>query len=746
AGALLAEAPACDQLLAAGILLMFVDLGPVFPGDGAALLESWTGRGASGEPHGGSRSSDRLSSATRPTARPPDGAAAVETRLTFAAIGAALWALLAVRFGASLLSASIEGIRESTGTGHARLDLFLGALVLVVLAGGLGCGLARLSGVPIRWASGPAFLGNRAARLMLPIALLAVPALTLGPPGLTALAHVCVLGLLLVELPRLASETRGSRLAVGLWSLLAGIVLQALATVPLALAQLGLFDSAALPNLLVRLPGDASWLGLAGLGAALTAEVWRRELAAGKALTGGVALCTGIAGAYLAGTVWGALEAVALGLAPAAALALLLGHEATPLRHFWRTFILAASCLAASVWAAILPQAGFWVIARLHVAGLLFLAAALRAGHIALCIPVPRQAARPASHGSSDICGALQSGAGQVFTGLLRMTGDFLGADLAVVIARDFDARPGGAKDFPLRFDAGRAVIPLPSSTGLREAVLPLRMALCFLQDRIVDSGGVLFFDQALSVAAADLGLMEWEVVQALLLPGGPVSLPWRGTLEELRRFPLFSDLTEEHLSSLEKALRRERHPDGACVVRQGERGDRLLSGGVRNASVVADGPVELASLGAAEFDAALVDRKNVTPLIRHGPLLQRVPLFTGLPAFVLGRLAAALEAERFADGAEAVSEGAPLQRLLIVREGRLEGPGVLIGPGDVHGQQALGGAEPASPRLRARGPSSVLWLECAAVRESIADWLASLDGLDELDRRLAAGTAPQPD
>ena len=106
--------------------------------------------------------------------------------------------------------------------------------------------------------------------------------------------------------------------------------------------------------------------------------------------------------------------------------------------------------------------------------------------------------------------------------------------------------------------------------------------------------------------------------------------------------------------------------------------------------------------------------------MVEH-TLLERVPLFAGLPAGELGELTSRLRPRRYGRGETLCLEGDPGTSLYIIDKGRVklgltsaEGREIildLLGPGEVFGELALLDGEPRSANAVAVEPSEVLLL-----------------------------------
>ena len=112
--------------------------------------------------------------------------------------------------------------------------------------------------------------------------------------------------------------------------------------------------------------------------------------------------------------------------------------------------------------------------------------------------------------------------------------------------------------------------------------------------------------------------------------------------------------------------------------------------------------------------------------------ILQRVPLFAGLPQSAVAALAGRLRRRRMPAGTPVVYKGDPSGALYLIGSGRvkvheatLSGAEVIhsvLGPGDFFGEMSLIDGGPVSADISTMEPAELLLLEGDALREIIAE------------------------
>lgn len=770
-GALATGRTGFDQALAVAIVLLVLEIGPVFPGDGLALLIHWAG-----DRHVRERALAFLNKRFFVRMAAGDTLLPEEGRLLGVGLWLMGWSLGALRFGTILFRESAAGFSAVLAPDVPGVTRLLALAMLAGLLFGLGRALLQILLTPIRWAANSGFRGDRYARLMVPAGGLAAAGILVAPAAVVALLYFVLAGVVLLMLFRQARNIPGSRFEVGYYALLAGLGLHVLTEGPRVLESIGALRWEVLPA------GALAWgvaftpvcFGAFGLSALLEAARIRfRPL-----------------DWMLAGAMWGVvagaglfplerpdlLALAAYALVPAGTAILLLQRRDTPMRYFWRPFCLGAIFLGVSCWLPARPGEPLPAPPVAFTIALVWILAALSASNAMFLVPMPSRR-RPDGHraGATPV-EALWDGGGHVLVSLLDVTRFFLGNERAEHAAASFNAAMSKGPGFRMRVEEGALRIDgleLPEAGVLGPA---LRRGLAVLEREAIGSAGRRFLERALAVATEGLYWLEWEAVQTHMLTAGRPSTGAE-LIEEVSRVALFRSLNAAQLDELVRVLRRERFGAGEFVARQGEPGDRfyvvsrgeldvvqedvlgfsrhlatlqagdcfgevaLLGKGVRSASVVARGRVELISLGKEDFERFLPGKEGVTALIRYGGFLRRMPIFSSLPSAVLSRLAAALEPRDYAGGTTVLERGQRSEKLLLVKDGRLETGGGPIGPGDAFGQECLTGQTTVPSEVLAGTPSTVLWLSREEVIRTLASWLAGVRDLDELaERGSAAG------
>ncbi len=112
--------------------------------------------------------------------------------------------------------------------------------------------------------------------------------------------------------------------------------------------------------------------------------------------------------------------------------------------------------------------------------------------------------------------------------------------------------------------------------------------------------------------------------------------------------------------------------------------------------------------------------------------ILQKVPLFAGLPAEALAALAARLRRRSLPGGTPVVYKGDPSGALYLIESGRVKvhqattgGSEVILnilGPGDFFGEMSLLDGQPRSADITTLEPSALLLLEGGALRDLLTD------------------------
>jgi putative peptide zinc metalloprotease protein len=307
-----------------------------------------------------------------------------------------------------------------------------------------------------------------------------------------------------------------------------------------------------------------------------------------------------------------------------------------------------------------------------------------------------------------------------------------------------------------------------------------LAMTLEALLDEVARAAGRGFAPAAL---ARGYDVMSWdqrEIAEEYMLR----SVSWAGGLIEqadanqdslerlLARTPLFVAFSPEELHALASRLKRETFARGETIIQRGDPGDRfyiarrgrlevikpdangleevvnelvsgdtfgeagLLSHEPRNATVRAASPVEVLSLGKADFDqlvrAGFEGRVKVDAALRRVGLLRRIPIFKDFESFELQLLASRLESVALAAGETVFEQGDAGDRFYIIESGevaiRLRLPGGHVaeqarrGAGEYFGEIALLLQRPRTATVAATRPTCLLGLSAADFDELVRE------------------------
>jgi putative peptide zinc metalloprotease protein len=279
--------------------------------------------------------------------------------------------------------------------------------------------------------------------------------------------------------------------------------------------------------------------------------------------------------------------------------------------------------------------------------------------------------------------------------------------------------------------------------------------------------------------------LLPWqyrEVIAELVLSSQPWGLGLNQEVMDakerrrklLKRVPLFVDCQPEMLARLADSLRTERFAAGEIVIRQGDPGDRfyivelgyvsiwqrrsdgleemvhkvgpgqyfgevaLVSNAPRNASVRADTPLVLLSLGRKDFDR-LVRRyvtlnEGMNKNVKYSWLLRGMPLFDELESHQLDWLVERLQPEVYRSGEIILHAGDPGDKFFIIESGEVivmrEIDGIMEeltrrGPGEYLGEIALLEDRPRTATLVAAVDSTLLSLHAEYFQELVTNFFS---------------------
>jgi putative peptide zinc metalloprotease protein len=237
-----------------------------------------------------------------------------------------------------------------------------------------------------------------------------------------------------------------------------------------------------------------------------------------------------------------------------------------------------------------------------------------------------------------------------------------------------------------------------------------------------------------------------------------------------LKRVPLFETCSDDELDVVANALQTEHFARGEVILRQGDPGDKfyivehgkatvwqtgvdgierkvdekgagqyfgevaLVSQAPRNATVRAETPLTLFSLGQADFDQLVrqyVDfAHNMDRDVKHSWLLRGMPIFDDLDGSELDLVAKQLKLETYKDGQVIFREGDLGDRFYIIESGQLvvtrsvNGKTIELsrrGPGDYVGEIALLQNRPRTATITCATKCALLSLEAEYFHELVS-------------------------
>ncbi|MBI3892880.1 MAG: cyclic nucleotide-binding domain-containing protein, partial [Candidatus Wallbacteria bacterium] len=759
--------PLWGQLVCVSTILLVLDLAPIFDADGSALLVAW-----SGDPQVWDRTCSFLYKRFLPRLTSGEPLYPEERRLLPIGCASMVGAAAALNFGTVIAKGSLAGIGSAIGQGGSPVTMALCIALLLGAVGGLAFALAQLVLTPVRLLAASGLRGEPVARWMFPLGLAAAGLLLVAPTGPLVAGFFILAAGVPVLLWQQFRAIPGSRLGAGYAILWVGLIAGSLAWAPRALELLGSFDSSLIPKSVVWFLAASALAGYAGAGIAAVWEASKSVFHLPRFLAVAAIILIALAHAPSldANAARGAIAALAAGLFPAGALAMLVDRRGTPMKNFWRPFALGAALLAASV---LHPGLGL----KLYVAGLAGVAAGLLASRAMFAIPMPLRKRSVGQRAGGTDLEVLWDGSAHVLSSIAAIAAYFLGEDRAAKLTQKAGALSPEEPGFGFAFEKGELTpsqMLLPEFEWLARSLVA---AMAILERELVGSAGRQFFERAAVVSCEGLYWLEWEIVHRHLLQTTKTASTGAALLEQVSRLPLFRELAPRQLEEMVRVLRRERFEAGEHVVKQGETGDRfyivndgklvvlqedglgfkstlarlgpgdcfgelaLLGAGVRAASVVAEESTGLVSLVKADFEQFIADRENVTNLIRHGEFLLRIQLFSTLPSAILSRLAGAIRHERYAPGQPLLTKGGRADRLLLVKEGRLDVGGALLGPGDAFGREAMVASREVPFDVVASEPVSVGWLAVQELRSAVGNWFAGFESLEAIAKRQEAAS-----
>jgi len=206
-----------------------------------------------------------------------------------------------------------------------------------------------------------------------------------------------------------------------------------------------------------------------------------------------------------------------------------------------------------------------------------------------------------------------------------------------------------------------------------------------------------------------------------------------------LRRMPIFSTMSDEEISMLAVQLRREHHPPGKVIIRQGEPGDQfyiiwqghievtqvgedgiskvvnqlargdyfgelaLLSDAPRNATCKATIPTVVQTLSRGDFDRLVrerfIMREKLGDSLARAELLRRIPLFEEMDGLQIQHIASELRDRSYQPGESIIQQGEIGEYFYVIKSGKVrifvtqDGKKVGVverGPGEYFGEIAL--------------------------------------------------------
>ncbi|MBI2944548.1 MAG: cyclic nucleotide-binding domain-containing protein [Candidatus Wallbacteria bacterium] len=783
--------PFLAQLVTVGLLMLFLDVSPIYDTDGCRLYQMLLGRE-------GLRDKAFALFSRKWTGKLRGEKLSEEERALFLYAAAGMvWALLALKLGVHLYGDLSSGPARQLFTEGPALSRVALAGVLAGILGASFYALALVVWIPISCFVRP--LGRRVlATLVTPLAAMLSLGLVMFCDAAMARMVCGIAGFItMFPLMRARKTFQGSPVGAAVFALGLFAGVRSLTWAAGAAAHAGLL-AAWMPS--------SSAIGVATRlsSVLLLLAAWhlRREASLVPAARFESALLTGIVPVLLAvagfglwrnPSVFGLLDALDLVAGVGVALAAvgpICIHAASPACHFWRPLGLSLLALAAAGAFGFTIEPGTWPETgsiRWEVAAWpLAIAAA-----VATRLWVDHQWRRPV--GFPRVANA---GSGQ--RQMLLLAAQVLVNNIVALFAMGLGERKAEAmvrafNRLAERELKGEALLVNRELdvAGWEERdaawlIGVLKRTLDLLEESIVKRAGRRFASWARTTAMGDLYWFEQELLRHYMpesFPAGASEVAAADRLDEISRVPFFSRLAESEFSALMRVVRLERYHAGDRVVRQGDPADRFyvvargeltvlredpsghaeplghlvigdcfgesafVSSGRRAASVVACEDVELYTLGRGDLERLMGGGESIAGLlemlVRYGGFLRTIPALSVLPAAEIGKLAARLEAEQHPANKVLLKSDDPIDRLYLVQDGRVA---VLDAPdkgarkrldtlttGQCFGERALLEEMKSGPSLVAEARSRVLTLAREEFRRVMREYLASYETLEDL-------------
>ncbi|MBI3892415.1 MAG: cyclic nucleotide-binding domain-containing protein [Candidatus Wallbacteria bacterium] len=779
------------QLVTVGLLLLFVDVSPVYDTDGSRLYQMLLGHEALRDrafalfsrKWTGKLRGERLSKEER--------------ELFLYAAAGMVWALAALKIGAHLwgdLSGGPAGLILSDGPVLSRLAL---AGVLAGVLGAFFYALALVVWIPASCFVRP--LGRRVlATLVTPFAaMLSVGLVMFCDPAMARL--VCgVAGFIsMFPLLRARKTFQGSPVGAAVFSLglFAGVRSLTWAAGALQHAGLGAAWMPSLASIGIVTRLSSLLLVVAAWHFLREGALVPRTKLENALLTGLTPLLAAVAafGLWHRHDLFGLLDALDLVSGVGVALAAvgpILVHSASPACHFWRPLGLALLALAAAGAFGFTFEPGSWPetgSTRWEVAAWPLAIAAAVASRLWVDHQWRRPVGFPRTANTATGEREMLVVAAQVLVNnLIALFTLGLGERKGESVVRAFNRSAEREMKGEALLVSRELDVAGWEEHDAAWLVGVLKKTLDLLEQAMLQRAGRRFTAWARGTSMGDLYWFEQELLRHYLpdcFPASAGEVSAADRLDEIARVPFFARLGEAEFSSLMRVVRLERYHAGDRVVRQGEQADRFyvvargeltvlredpsgheealghlvagdcfgesafVSSGRRSASVVACEDVELYTLGRGDLEKLMSGGDAIAGLlellVRYGGFLRNIPMLSVLPAAEIGKLAARLQSDQHAANKVLLKAGEPLDRLWLVQDGRVavldanEKQGrsrtATLTTGQCIGERALLGEVKTGPSLMAEARSRVLTLTREEFDRVLREFLGSYETLEDL-------------